>query len=59
MFSTLIPTTETINEIDKISRAALWTKTFKGSKYGCVKIFLKILDAGGSAVGLGIPNTSS
>ena len=41
----LVPTPEQIEKIDKLTRSALWTKSFKGHEYGRTKISKKKLEA--------------
>ena len=55
----LVPTPVQIEEIDKLTRSALWTKSFKGHEYGRTKISKKKLEAPLVAGGLGIPPASS
>ena len=53
------PPPHLIDEIDKITRSALWTKSFQGQEYGRAKIAKKTLEAPLSAGGLDLPPAPS
>ena len=59
IYRVLIPPPHCIEEIEKITKSALWTKSFQGQEYGRVKISKKTLEAPLSAGGLDIPSAPS
>ena len=59
MYRVLVPPPHLTEEIEKITKSALWTKSFQGQEYGRAKISRKTLEAPLCAGGLDLPPASS